>query len=240
VALRYGRMVSLLISALAVAALDFLFVPPRYTFLVSDSRYIFTFISMFTVGLVIANLTERVRWQADMALRREQRTRALYELTRALSRERDPSAVAQRAAHHVADYFKGQALVLLPVGKAAANLGLGGVASLQNLQLAQAAVSSDSFTLGEQEKAAAHLVFEHNTPVGLGSPALRDHPALHAPLSPSGRCIGVLTFQPKDRKRILDPEQRNLLVAFCDQSAIALERAQWAEQAHRIAQEIEK
>lgn len=226
VALRYGRGVSILISALAVAALDFLFVPPRFTFLVADSRYIFTFIGMFTVGLVIANLTERVRWQADMALRREQRTRALYELTRGLSGERDPSAVAQRAARYVADFFKGQALVLLPGGKATSSIGLDGSAPPQKLQLALAATSSDSFVLDKQEEAVAHLAFEDNALVGLGSPSLSDHPVLHAPLSSSGRCIGVLAFQPKDRKLFADFEQRNLLVAFCDQVAIALKRAQ--------------
>jgi K+-sensing histidine kinase KdpD len=134
--------------------------------------------------------------------------------------------VAQRAARYVADFFKGQALVMLPGGKATSSISLDGSAPPQKLQLALTATSSDSFVLDKQEEAVAHLAFEDNALVGLGSPSLPDHPVLHAPLSSSGRCIGVLAFLPKDRKLFADLEQRNLLVAFCDQVAIALERAQ--------------
>jgi K+-sensing histidine kinase KdpD len=103
-----------------------------------------------------------------------------------------------------------------------------------------AATSNDSFVLDKQEEAVAHLAFEDNALVGLGSPSLPDHPVLHAPLSFSGGCIGILAFQPKDRKPFADLEQRNLLVAFCDHVAIALGRAQGAQEAQRIAQDAEK
>jgi two-component system sensor histidine kinase KdpD len=233
VALRYSRRVSLLISALAVVALDFLFVPPRYSFAVSDGRYIFTFIGMFVVGLIITNLAARVRSQAAMALLREQRTRALYELTRTLSQESDPSALIQRAAHHVVGFFNCQSLVLLPSGKAASSMSLGEGITSQNLE--QAASTSDSFSLNDSERGVARWVFEHNTLAGLGSPTLPDHPLLHAPLSSAGRCIGVLSLRPTRSKQFADPEQRNLLIAFCDQIAMALERATWAKEAQRNA-----
>ena len=50
----FGRGPSLLASALSVAAYDFFFVPPTFTFSVSDTRYILTFAMMF--GLPIAQL----------------------------------------------------------------------------------------------------------------------------------------------------------------------------------------
>lgn len=209
VALRYGRLVSLVFSALAVAMFDFLFVPPRFTFAVSDGRYIFTFIGMFVVGLVISNLAERVRWQAVMALKREQRTRALYDLTRMLSRERDSSAVVRQAAHYIADYFKCPVIVLLA----------------HQEELDCVAKTSDSFVLSEQERGVARWVFEHNALAGAGGATLPEHSALHLPLSISERCIGVLALRPPDRRYFADPEQRNLLVSFCDQLALALERA---------------
>lgn len=225
VALRYGRLVSLAFSALAVAAFDFLFVPPRFTFAVSDGRYIFTFIGMFVVGLVISNLAERVRWQAQMAHRREQRTGALYALTRVLSRERETAAVVRRAASYVADYFKCQAIVLLPRDEAAAQV-----------ELDVAVKTSDSFALTEQERGVARWVFEHNALAGAGSSTLPEHPALHVPLSLSGRCIGVVALRPPERRAFADLEQRNLLVSFCDQLALALERARWVKDAPAPAQ----
>src|SRR5207249_3128853 len=52
VATRYGQGPSLVASILSVAALDFFFVPPVFTFAVSDVRYLFTFVVMLVVGLV--------------------------------------------------------------------------------------------------------------------------------------------------------------------------------------------
>src|SRR5439155_739562 len=78
VATRYGRGPSLVASILSVAALDFFFVPPVFTFAVSDVRYLFTFVVMLVVGLVTSGLAARIRLQAAAARHREQRTAALY------------------------------------------------------------------------------------------------------------------------------------------------------------------
>ena len=51
--------------ALGVAAFDFFFVPPYLTFAVADAQYVFTFAVMLVVGLVVSELTARVRAQAE-------------------------------------------------------------------------------------------------------------------------------------------------------------------------------
>jgi two-component system sensor histidine kinase KdpD len=56
---------ALLATVLSVAAFDFFFVPPLYTFAVGDVRYFVTFTVMFIVFFVISRLTLRVRQQAD-------------------------------------------------------------------------------------------------------------------------------------------------------------------------------
>jgi hypothetical protein len=66
-----GRGPSLVAASLAVAAFDFCFVPPKYTFAVSDLRYLLTFVVMFAAGLVISTLTTRLRRQERDALIRE-------------------------------------------------------------------------------------------------------------------------------------------------------------------------
>src|SRR5205823_7248139 len=85
VAMRTGRGPSLLAAVLSVAAFDFFFVPPYFTFAVTDARYLFTFLVMLIVGLVISGLTVRTRTQADAAEHREQRTAALYAMSRELA-----------------------------------------------------------------------------------------------------------------------------------------------------------
>ena len=50
--LRFGRGPSVLVSLLNVAAFDFFFVPPRYTFAISDGQYFVTFAVMLIIALV--------------------------------------------------------------------------------------------------------------------------------------------------------------------------------------------
>ncbi len=64
VALRYPRGPAVATSVLCVAALDFVFVPPRGTFTVEDVQYLFTFGIMVAVALIISRLVESVRRQA--------------------------------------------------------------------------------------------------------------------------------------------------------------------------------
>lgn len=66
-----GRGPALLASTLSVAAFDFCFVPPYFTFRVADTRFIFTFAVMFIVGLVLSGLSDEVKRQAGRALRAE-------------------------------------------------------------------------------------------------------------------------------------------------------------------------
>jgi two-component system sensor histidine kinase KdpD len=64
VALRFPRGPAITASVLGVAAIDFLFVPPRGTFTVDDVQYLLTFAIMLAVALVISRLVENVRRQA--------------------------------------------------------------------------------------------------------------------------------------------------------------------------------
>ena len=68
VAVRWGRGPSVLASLLAVAAFDFFFVPPRFSFEVADAQYLVTFAAMLIVGLVISQLTTRLKHQAQAAV----------------------------------------------------------------------------------------------------------------------------------------------------------------------------
>jgi K+-sensing histidine kinase KdpD len=62
-AARFGRGPSLVAAALSILAFDFFFIPPYFTFTVSEERHILTFAMMFVVGLVISGLTMRIRKQ---------------------------------------------------------------------------------------------------------------------------------------------------------------------------------
>ncbi len=101
-------MPSVLTAVLNVLCFDFFFVPPRFTFAVSDVQYLLTFGVMLTVALVIATLMASVRQQTRVAGARERRTALLYAMSRELARTRDSASMARVAVKHVAEVFQCQ------------------------------------------------------------------------------------------------------------------------------------
>src|SRR5687768_5773538 len=85
-AFKFGRGPAILASVLGVLVFDFSFVPPDFTFAVSDAQYVVTFAVMLSIGLVISTLTSRLKAQVESTRLREHRTNALYELGKQLSR----------------------------------------------------------------------------------------------------------------------------------------------------------
>lgn len=214
VATRFGRGPSLLASILSVAAFDFIFVPPYFTFVVSDFRHVGTFSVMLLVGLVIGNLTERIRAQARLARAREQRTQALYQLGQELAQSAGSAALVASAIQNVATRFQSHAVVLL----ADASGGL------------EAPAHQLAFPLSVQERGVAQWVYEHGEPAGLGTLTLPGARATYLPLKGSQGTLGVMGVLPDSAPQQMEPDQRQLLEAFATQTALALERFLLAEQ----------
>jgi two-component system, OmpR family, sensor histidine kinase KdpD len=223
VAMRTGRGPSLLAAVLSVAAFDFFFVPPRFTFAVSDARYLFTFLVMLIVGLVISGLTVRTRAQAEAAHHREQQTAALYGMSRELASTRGVDNLLHVAIKHVTDVFHGQVVVLLP------ERGSGSLA----------AWSGGQFEVDANELGVARWVYEHRQPAGLGTSTLPGASALHVPLIGSTGAVGVLGLRPTDLHAMDEPERLHQLETFAAQTALALERARLANEAQEAEVRIE-
>jgi len=222
VAMRTGRGPSLLASILSVAAVDFFFVPPYLTFAVSDARYIFTFLVMLIVGLVISGLTVRTRAQAEAARHREQRTAALYAMSRELASTRGVDELLRIAVRHVAEVFRGQVVVLVPSAQGSLTPWSGG-----------------HFELDANDLGVGRWVFEHRQPAGLGTATLPGASALYVTLLASTGPVGVLGLRPADRHAMDEPERLHQLETFAAQTALALERARLAEEAHAAQVRIE-
>jgi len=84
-----------------------------------------------------------------------------------------------------------------------------------------------------------HWVQDHGLPAGLGTDTLPGSEALYLPLKGSHTVLGVLGVLPANARRVLLPEQFHLLETFAGQVALALERAQLAEQAQRASIDAE-
>jgi two-component system sensor histidine kinase KdpD len=71
VSMRFGYGPSLFAAVLTVLAFEFFFIPPLFSFAVSDLRHFVTFAVMFLVAFVISHQTKLIRDKADAARRAE-------------------------------------------------------------------------------------------------------------------------------------------------------------------------
>jgi two-component system, OmpR family, sensor histidine kinase KdpD len=225
-ALRLGRGPASLTAFANVAAFDFCFVPPRFSFAVSDFQYLVTFAVMLAMTLVIASLVASVRAQTRVAGARERRTSLLYAMSRELAANRSFGNLSRVAIKHVAETFASEAVVLMPGGN-------GRLQSPTEAPLAGSLLGADL--------SVAQWVYDHGKPAGLGTDTLPAAPAQYLPLIGTRRTLGVLAVRPSQRRRLLLPEQRHLLETFAGQIALAIERSQLAEEAElaRVAVETE-
>ena len=222
IAFRYGRRMSMIASFLSVLFFDFFFVPPYYTVAVSDAEYFITFLIMLAVGFAIAHLTGRLRRQT-MAMRlREDRTQALYALTRDLSKSSYPDELFKIATKHIQDFFQCQAAVLTPAGdKLIIRFDL-----------------SSKQDLNPAEQAVAQWAYEHKKIAGKNTDTLPGSTGVYLPFMGLEKTVGVIGVFPGDDTQFTDPDQFHLLEIFVGQTALAVEGAQLAAAALEAESEI--
>jgi two-component system sensor histidine kinase KdpD len=207
VGVRLGRGPAALAAVLNVCAFDFFFVPPRFSFAVSDVQYLLTFCIMLAVGLITGQLTAGLRFQARVASHREERAGSLFEFARDLSGAVQVEQVVKISADSIQRTFRANAALLLP--------DAGG--RLIGISDAGLAV----------EIGTAQWAFDRGQPAGFGTDTLPGSEVLYIPLRAPTKARGVLAVKAHNRRMLRIPEQRQLLDTFAALIAIALERVHY-------------
>ncbi|MDM0015600.1 DUF4118 domain-containing protein [Variovorax sp. J22P168] len=219
VALRHGRGPAAFAAALNVAAFDYFFVQPRFSFAVSDVQYLLTFVVMLGVGLLVGQLTAGLRFAVQVSASRERRAQSLFELTRELSAALETRRVVELGAGAVQDHFGGQALVLVADA---------------NDRLVQPATAPPGF-----DASVADWAFRQGQPAGLATATLAAQSWHYIPLRAPMRVRGVMALEPARPRWLLIPEQAQQLETLARQIAIALERVHYVEVAQTALVEME-
>jgi two-component system, OmpR family, sensor histidine kinase KdpD len=219
-----GRGPAITASVLSVAAFDFFFVPPRYTFAVSDSEYLLTFAVMLATSLTVSTMAHWLRVQAQAAQRRERRTATLFRLSGELAALRTSDELLAAAARMIGEEFDGRAAILLPdaAGHVALRAGHLGTPHHQR-----------------HEIAVAQWVHDNGARAGRGTPTLPASDGLYLPLRGSTGIIGVLGLAANRAGDALRPDQMRFLETVGNQVALAIERGRLADQASRTQVEVE-
>jgi two-component system, OmpR family, sensor histidine kinase KdpD len=220
VAVYFGRGPAVLAALLSVASFDFFFVPPRFSFAVSDVQYLLTFAVMLTVALITGQLTAGSRYQARVAMSREMRMHALYEMSRELSAALMLEQIAEIASRFIESSFNAKSVLVIADDNDKLRTPLGGAALTIDLGIAQWA-------------------FDHGEPAGTGTDTLPGSTILYLLLRAPMRFRGVLAVEPRSARWLLIPEQRRLLDTFSSLIAIAVERVHYVDIAQRTTVQIE-
>ncbi|KQV45120.1 DUF4118 domain-containing protein [Massilia sp. Root335] len=222
VAVRLGRGPSVTATCVGVACFDFFFVPPRFSFAISDFQYLVTFGVMLAVGTITGHLTAGLRFQARVAALRETRTRALYEFARALSGVLQTEQIQDATHDAVKRTFGARTTLLLPDADGHVH-----------------AVDGDGATIPGLDTSIAQWAFDHGASAGMGTDTLPGSPVFYMALVAPMRTRGVLAIEAAHTPWLLAPEQRQQLDTFATLAAIALERVHYIEVAQDALVKIE-
>jgi two-component system sensor histidine kinase KdpD len=217
VSMQFGYGPSLLAAVLSVVAFEFFFIPPLFSFAVSDLRHFVTFAVMFLVAFVVSKLTKRIRDQAAAASARERDTARLYAASREIGLAHSPQALLASAARHAREMFGVGLAIMLPRPD-------------QKLQIVRDADESFPVTHAELDEAESlwqqgHVEGEANL-----SQSTR---ALLVPLNGSRGRVGLLALLQAPGAPLVAPNDGALLDAFAGLVGSAVERTMLADEARR-------
>jgi len=208
---------SVLAAILSILVCDFLFIPPLYSFAITDTQYFFTLGVVLLVTQIINHLTIYTRNQAETARLAEHYTKALHTLSRQLASTRGINKLLEIAVRYITDVFASEASVLLP----------------DNKQLCIQASYPASRNLSAKEQGIAEWVYELGQMAGLGTDTLPFSDAIYLPLLASQGTIGVPRVRPTQSEYLFSQEQMHLLEACANQIALALEVDKLQERAKK-------
>jgi two-component system, OmpR family, sensor histidine kinase KdpD len=223
IAVRNGLWPSLLATVAASLCYNFFFLPPIYTFTITDPTNIAAFVLFTVIAILVSNVAARVRTQADTAVGRIRTTEQLYAFSRKLAGTATLDDVLWATAYQTALMLKVRVVLLLPED---------GVLTVK-------AGYPPEDQLDKADLAAANWAWSNDRPAGRGSDTLPGAKRLFLPMRTGRGSIGVIGIDNDRTGPLLTPDQRRLLDALVDQGALAIERVLLVEDMDKVKRTVE-
>jgi len=206
-AYRWGMRPAIFTAVIGVLAFDFFFIPPNFSFRVSDVEYLITFAGLIGVGALVSLLVARVREHALAAQARENETSTLYALSQDLATTVDTGSIIAVVGKHIGEIFGWESTFLLP-------------------DETRTVVHPAGFgiSLDADDIAVATWAYKHGAVAGYDTDTLHGSRLRYIPVQTSRGILGIMGVKPAEVDGIITPEQARILTAFANQAALALER----------------
>ena len=223
VAARYGLWPSLFASVVASLCYNFFFLPPLYMFTIADPKNVLAFVFFIVMAIIVSNVAARVQSQAVTAMTRARTTESLYSFSRKLAGVGALDDVLWATAYQVALMLKVRVVLLRP----------------QDGSIEVAAGYPPEDILDDADLAAAKWAWQNNRAAGRGSDTLPGAKRLFLPMRTGRGPVGVVGIDSDKPGPLLTPDERRLLDALIDQSALAIERVHLVEDMDRVKRTVE-
>lgn len=215
----YGAMGSLL----SVAAFNFLFTEPRFTFRANDPNYPVTFLIMLSSSIIASSLASRVKAQARMAAQKSYYTELLLESSQKLQKGRTEWACLRLTAEQLNRLFDRPILYAL---------------SQPERDLAFRVEPSDAqdvlAELGAEEMGVAKWVQKNNKYAGATTSTLPDSKWLFLSVRGTQGVMGIVAV-PVAGYSIPDAFEKNLMIAILNECGLSQERIRLQEERSKAA-----
>jgi two-component system sensor histidine kinase KdpD len=223
VAVRFGLLPSLFASVAASLCYNFFFLPPVYTFTITDPTNVAAFFFFMLIAILVSNVAARVRSQAITATSRIRTTESLYAFSRKLAGTATLDDVLWATAYQIALMLKVRVVLLLP----------------EDEVLTVKAGYPPEDQLDEADLAAANWAWGNDRTAGRGSDTLPGAKRLFLPMRTGRGPIGVIGIDDDRTGPLLTPDARRLLDALVDQGALAIERVLLVEDMDQVKRTVE-
>jgi two-component system, OmpR family, sensor histidine kinase KdpD len=178
----FGTGPILVSATLSALIWDFFFIPPPYTLHVDKPEDMLMLIMFFIIALLSGVLTSRIKRQ-EMKIRiREERTNALYQLTRELSTANGIDEVIRIAKNAIKKYFNLNSLIIL---------------INDSNQLDYPSHHDKNISLSKNDTSVAAWTFQHSAKAGKYTDTLPSSDYTFYPLKGNQMNLGVIAIQPE-------------------------------------------
>jgi two-component system, OmpR family, sensor histidine kinase KdpD len=223
-AIGWGTWTGLTTALLSGIAYNFFFIPPIYTFLISDAQEVFALIVFFAVALLTGSLAGHMREAADAAHHRASTLLSLNDFAARLSRATDQAAILEALAFQAAATVRGAAVVLIN--------------DAEDLQ--QRASMPPGVQLESADWQAAHRACRSGAIAHASAPGWPGPRFEFQPLTTHIETIGAIGLAPSDGQRAVAMEDEAALQTVLQHAMIAIERTQLGIESAAARDEVER
>jgi two-component system, OmpR family, sensor histidine kinase KdpD len=235
---RRGLWPAVLASLLAFLAFDWFFIPPVHQFVVDEPSEYVALLTLVATSIIISQLLAVAHRRAGEALRSQHQTQLLYDVSEAVLSNPNTTSVYPLALWRLNEALRlAGSRLYVKEGDGLRQVASSGSVSAEAIEeswLNQVSSEGRVLAVWEQQHNDVRVTTEVGTASQSATSAEFGHmQQLYLPLRIESRVQGVLVVGPRKDATPMSTADQQLLVAFANQLAVAVERQNLAEQQAR-------